>query len=270
MSPAPAVFRPLLTRWDLTPDGPPIHTHSSDLLPVRFRGEPAMLKIARIDEEELGHRWLVWRGGVGAARTYAHDGAALLLERLLSRPSLTALVHAGHDDEATRQLCGVAARIHAPSPHPAPELPPLAGWFRALTDAADRNGTLRAAWATAQGLLRDQREVLPLHGDLHHANALHSPERGWLAIDPKGLIGERTFDFANLLCNPDLEVATRPGRLARQVALIADLAGLERARLLRWVVAYAGLSAAWWLEDEEEGQAAQVLEVARLALAELG
>lgn len=229
-----------------------------------------MLKIARIDEEELGHRWMVWRGGVGAARTYAHDGAALLLERLPSGPSLTALVHAGHDDEATRRLCEVAGQIHAPLPCPAPDLPPLAGWFGALEQAAGQDRTLRAAWAVAQPLLRGQREVLPLHGDLHHANVLHSPERGWVVIDPKGLIGERTFDFANLLCNPSPEAAAQPGRLARQVRLIAELAQVEPARLLRWVVAYAGLSAAWWLEDGEEARAAQVLGIARLALRELG
>lgn len=229
-----------------------------------------MLKVAQIGEEETGHRWLVWRGGVGAARTYAHDGPSLLLERLSPEPSLSALVYAGQDDEATRLLCRVAAQMHSPSAAPAPDLPPLADWFRALEAFADQGDTLRAAWATAQPLLREQREVLPLHGDLHHANVLHSPERGWLVIDPKGLIGERTFDFANLLCNPDLDVATRPGRLARQVGLIAELAHVERERLLRWVAAYAGLSAAWWLEDKEEAQARRVLEVARLALSELG
>jgi streptomycin 6-kinase len=31
--------------------------------------------------------------------------------------------------------------------------------------------------------------------------------RGWLAIDPKGLYGERGFDYANIFCNP---VRARP------------------------------------------------------------
>jgi streptomycin 6-kinase len=47
------VFDHYLARWGLTPDGEPIATRSSDLLPVRRAALPAMLKIAR-EEEERG------------------------------------------------------------------------------------------------------------------------------------------------------------------------------------------------------------------------
>ena len=40
------MFDDYLARWHLTPDGTPIITHSSRLLPVRRDGVPAMLKIA--------------------------------------------------------------------------------------------------------------------------------------------------------------------------------------------------------------------------------
>jgi len=53
-------------------------------------------------------------------------------------------------------------------------------------------------------LLADQHDVGVLHGDIHHGNILDFGPRGWLTIDPKGLIGERDFDYANLFCNPDL------------------------------------------------------------------
>jgi streptomycin 6-kinase len=68
----------------------------------------------------------------------------------------------------------------------------------------------------------------------------------WLAIDPKGLIGDRAFDYANILCNPTGELATRPGRFERQLAVITDAAGLDCERMLRWCVAWCGLSAAWY------------------------
>lgn len=35
-------------------------------------------------------------------------------------------------------------------------------------------------------------------------------ERGWLAIDPKRLLGERSFDFANIFTNPDLTDLAQP------------------------------------------------------------
>src|SRR5260370_40949811 len=84
---------------------------------------------------------------------------------------------------------------------------------------------------------------------MHHGNVLNFGSRGWLAIDPKCLVGERYFDYANIFCNPDLETATMPGRLARQLRVVADAAHLERRRLLAWVRAWAGLSAGVSLGD---------------------
>ncbi|GGK21552.1 streptomycin 3''-kinase [Deinococcus malanensis] len=264
------MFTPWLDRWSLTPDGVHVHTHSSDLLPVLRAGQKAMLKVARSFEEEQGHQLMVWWDARGAARVLKHEGAALLLERLEDSPTLTGLVEAGQDDQATRILCKVAAHLHAPRPLPWPELTTLGRWFRALEAAAPGGGLLARSWDTAQGLLGEPQEVCPLHGDIHHGNVLFSSQRGWLAIDPKGLVGERTFDFANVLCNPTLDLARHPGRLARQATLLAEEACLDRTRLLRWTAAYAGLSAAWHLEDGQAQQAQDVLGLAGLALPDLG
>ena len=128
---------------------------------------------------------------------------------------------------------------------------------------------MTACAATARELLASERDVVALHGDIHHGNILDFGPRGWLAIDPKGLIGERGFDYANLFCNPEAEIATAPGRLARQVDVVAEAAGLDRRRLLKWIMAYAGLSAAWFLGDGEWEAATTPLAVAELAAAEL-
>ncbi len=106
-----------------------------------------------------------------------------------------------------------------------------------------------------------------LPGDVPHGNILNFGEHGWLAIDPKGLIGERCFDYANLFCNPDHETARAPSRLARQIEVVADAAGLERKRLLRWVLAWAGLSAVWHIGNGAPPDTALV--VAEIAAAQL-
>ncbi|WP_102126632.1 aminoglycoside phosphotransferase family protein [Deinococcus planocerae] len=264
-------FDAYLRRWNLAPDGEPLHTNSSDLLPVRFAGEPAMLKVARIDEERVGNGLMVWWNGQGAARVLRHDEEAVLLERVEGDLSLADMVQAGQDDEASRILCGAVAVLHESRAQSWPDLPPLERWFRSLEEMAPQvGGVLSLALETAQHLFRDPRDVRPLHGDLHHGNVLHSRERGWLAIDPKGLIGERGFDYANLFCNPDLNFAATPGRLARQAFIVSESAGLDRRRLLQWIFAYAGLSAAWHLEDEEPNLADHTVEIARIAAAELG
>jgi streptomycin 6-kinase len=263
-----ALFAPWLERWDLIPDGEVIVTPGSRLLPVRRHGAPAMLKIALEAEERRGPALMIWWAGDGAAPVWAQEGDALLLERATGRGSLTATVHEGRDDEATRIICAVAARLHAPRGAPPPTLLPLTQWFKALEPIAAREGGLLArAAATARELLSAPQEVGVLHGDLHHANILDFESRGWLAIDPKRLQGERGFDFANILFNPDLEAAMAPGRLARQASVAAEAAGLDRKRLLQWVLAFAGLSAAWFIEDGETPSFD--LAIAEIAAAEL-
>jgi streptomycin 6-kinase len=264
-------FKPYLERWGLTPDGAALVTHTSHLLPVCLADMPAMLKISSALEERLGGTLLEWWDGDGAVRVLARDGDALLLERATGDRSLAAMARSGHDDEASQIICSVAARLHQPRGEAPSDLIPLVHWFRELEPAADMYGGILAnSAATARMLLADPQDTTVLHGDIHHGNILDAGPRGWLAIDPKRLRGERGFDFANIFCNPDSEVATAPGRLARQADVVSQAAGLDRTRLMQWVLAYAGLSAAWWLGDNETTEAELPLTVARLAAIELG
>lgn len=256
-----------IARWSLVPAGDPFATHTSVLLPVLAGGEPAMLKVATVPEEERGAEILAWWDGMGAARVLALEGEAMLLERATGTRSLVEMAASG-DDEATCILCATAARLHERRPEPPASAVPLVTWFAALEPAArSEGGTLRHSLAAANALLATPRDLAVLHGDLHHGNVLDFGARGWLAIDPKGLYGERGYDFANIFCNPDAAVATAPGRLARQADVVAAAAGLERARLLQWILAYAGLSAAWSLEDGDDP--ALALAVSEIAAGEL-
>ena len=194
---------------------------------------------------------------------------AILLERARCKNALAELVRNGFDDEATAIICAVVQKLHTPRTHPPPsDLVPLGSWFEPLFAAAETHGgILRTAATVADELLASQRDAQVLHGDIHHGNILDFGSRGWLAIDPKGLIGERGFDYANLFCNPDLHVASMPGRLGRQVNLVADMVHLEAVRLHRWVLAWTGLSAAFFIEDDLSPIGA--LQMAELAAAEL-
>lgn len=211
---------------------------------------------------------MAWWRGDGAAPVLAHDSEALLMVRAQGSTSLTEMVKEGRDDEATRILCATASRLHMPRSEPLPALVPLKQWFNALLSGAATQGRLFEHSArTADELLRAPRDITVLHGDIHHDNVLDFGPLGWLAIDPKGLYGERAFDYANLFCNPDAESALTPGIFARRIDRVADAANLERRRLLQWVLAWTGLSTAWILEDG--GQAGSTLDVGRLAASAL-
>jgi streptomycin 6-kinase len=240
----------LMVLWQLLPDGEPFQTPCGSLLaPVRHLGTAAMLKIAGGPEERDGAALMTWWVGDGAAPVLAQDGEAILLERATGG-TLANLTRRDRDDEATAILCSVAAKLHAPRSAPPPAtIKPLERWFRDLWPAAERHGgILKQAAMTARGLLAAPMDLAILHGDLHHENVLDFGPKGWLAIDPKGLLGERGYDFANLFCNPWPEADDAP-RLDRRLALVAATAELDPARLRRWVIAHAGLSAAWTLES---------------------
>lgn len=257
--------------WRLTPEDAPFYTDSSALQAVRWRGQPAMLKIALSEEEQRGHRLMAWWDGQGAARILGRHGSALLMERLGPALHTMATADAEADAACARILCRAAAALHRAGTGQAPPLAPLARWFDDLLNAKDPDGgtPIGQAALLAEALLAAPRDEGPLHGDLHHGNVLHGAARGWLAIDPKGLWGERTFDYANLFCNPDLDIVAAPGRFDRLLALVTEEARLERRRLLCWIAAWSGLSTLWHRAEGCDGRAAEfVLQaaLARLAL----
>ena len=267
------VLAPWFERWALTPDGEPFSTKfGSRLAPVRWRGRAAMLKVANGEEERRGGSLMVWWGGEGAAQVFAAEDPAILLERLSGPRSLAAMAEGGADDEATRILCRTAMRLHAPRPEPPPAtLFPMPRWFASLWPAAEAHGgTYALAAVVARELLATPREAAVMHGDLHHDNLLDGEDRGWLVIDPKGVIGERGFEYANLFRNPSAAMALEPGRMRRRAAIVIAETGLERDRLFRWIFAYAALGAAWSLESGHDQDAAVGLQIAEIAAAELG
>lgn len=109
---------------------------------------------------------------------------------------------------------------------------------------------MRAA-RIAEELLAHPRDVCLLHGDMHHENVRFLQGRSWLAFDPKGLIGERAYDAANILCNPvDMpELVENEARLLKNAAILAETMKIDRGRLLNFLYVYACLSASWFLED---------------------
>ena len=270
--PARPMFDAYLQRWNLAPAGAPITTPAARLLPVLHEGQPAMLKISHEQDEREGGVLMRWWDGQGAARVLAHDDDAILLERATGTRSLAEYARNGRDDEATRIICDVLARLHAP---------------RAKAAAAAHAGILvRRPVAHGAGARRHpgrlrpprarpaRRSARPGRAAWRRAPRQHPGlRRARLAGDrPKRLHGERAFDYANIFCNPDLAdprppVAIVPGCFDRRFALITTASGLEPRRLLQWIAAWCGLSAAWFMGDGDD--AAIDLNIAGQALARL-
>ncbi len=189
-------------------------------------------------------------------------GGALLLERV--RPG-TALIDSDFDDErATRIAAQLMQRLWRPVQGEQP-FPTVETWFRGLRRLRSRydggTGPLPPALVSqAEALLADLSESADspvlLHGDLHYWNILAAEREPWLAIDPKGIIGEPAFEVGAWMRNPVTEVASWPELKrvsARRLDQFSQILSLDRQRLLGWSLAQAVLSACWSLEENQAG-----------------
>jgi streptomycin 6-kinase len=90
-----------------------------------------------------------------------------------------------------------------------------------------------------------------LHGDLHHYNILYDSQRGWTAIDPKGVVGEIEYEIGASLRNPyeEPELFTPPAKIEARLNLFEERLKIDFKRALAWGFAQAVLSAIWAIED---------------------
>ena len=258
----PQIEQKYLRLWQARPDGDGFRTATSYLRPVIYQNKAAMLKIVTNADEKNAADALRFYGGSGAVALFEAQDDAMLIERATDDETLLSLLRDGRDDEATRIICSVVRQLHAPRRSGLPKTTPLKERFRSLDAARDRDlpassmDLFSIAVKIADNLLVSQSDVIVLHGDIHHENILHDSDRGWLAIDPKGLTGERTYDYANTLCNPQPmpDIAHDAKRFCRQCEIICDEAGLDKQRLTNFAFVHSCLNAAWSFEDGTDVQ----------------
>jgi streptomycin 6-kinase len=256
-------------RWDLTLGEPFLLSYNYVCAARRVDGTPAVLKIGVPNVELTSEiNTLQVYDGQGACRLYAADPQAgmLLLEYLNPGTMLTTL---DDDDRATDIAAGVLQTIQRPISREDGFLS-LRGWFDGLKELRPRfaGGTGPFPEKTVEfveGLLielfaEDRPQVL-LHGDFHHFNILLS-ERGWLVIDPKGVVGAPEYDIGPFLTNPFDQMpneAEAIKRTQRRIAIFSERLGFDRQRLWRWAVCHCLLSS-WWdvAEDGSGGEYSRV------------
>ena len=246
-----------LKLWELTTPEWLAKTFTSNIYKAQASNETIVLKILSgkgAEDESSAADVLTWFDGQGAIRLLQHDAGAMLLE-YVKGDDLTELVRTGKDDEATQIIAGVLNQLHSAKDAQLPRgLTPLPRRFQSLFAAASLGSAppiLGRGAVTTRSLFSDENQSFVLHGDIHHENIRHHQERGWLAIDPKGLWGDRIYDAANALCNPLSmpEIAQSRDRLLRQAGIMADALEVNCDRLLSYAFAHACLSASWCIED---------------------
>ncbi|HEY5516176.1 MAG TPA: aminoglycoside phosphotransferase family protein [Pengzhenrongella sp.] len=291
----PTIGARLATRWDLV-IGPPFTSGMAAwTAPVRTRtGEDLVLKIslphAEARDEAAALRFWDGRGAVRLLADSPGDWG-LLLERCTPGTSLA------DDDAPWRVRLAAAAAVLlmlvGPDARGGPAVDdPASGAVTgmravcdqgatALEDAAARcrsaaapltvdPGIVARAAALLRELPRSVARTVVVHGDLNPGNILSAqrgPARGpgWLAIDPKPLVGDPAYDPWPLLSQVD-DPFERPDPVAalrERTAMFAGEAGLDIDRIAAWGLARVVQSAFWYAREGTWARARVELDQAR-------
>ncbi|AGL17326.1 aminoglycoside phosphotransferase family protein [Actinoplanes sp. N902-109] len=264
--------------------GPPLHGGScSWVAPATLAdGTSVILKIGWPHREMYAEpaALRLWDGH-GAVRLFRHDPVrhALVLERCLPGEQLAAQVLPAAEAlrigaDVLRELWSAGVPEGRPA-HPAETIETLVDMAGDWGDlVAERMTRLRPGYdrgLVAEGarLLHDlpasaPREVV-LHGDFNPGNILSSGG-GWVAIDPKPLIGDPAYDVPPLLGQvADPHRQADPERTLRErTALLAAELDLDPARIAGWSVARKVESALWRAHHGREDEGAADMAVAAL------
>ncbi|MDH6220368.1 aminoglycoside phosphotransferase family protein [Streptomyces pseudovenezuelae] len=250
----PGIVEELMQRWGCAPDGEVMHGGVGVIVPVRRPDRSAaVMKVSfphpgNVHEPDAFDAW----GGRGAVLMHARDDEryAMLLERV--RASTLAEVEDG--DEVVKVAGRLNRRLAVPAP---PDLPRLReqtdAWEEQLrTDAEELSHalsrrTVDAAVTTVREVGRDQPDLL-IHGDLHGRNILRAEREPWLAVDPKGYVGDPAYDGGILLKSRALSIVEADDPLKavhRIMDVFAEAAEVDRERVQRWAQFHA-VQAAFW------------------------
>ena len=196
--------------------------------------------------------------GEGACRLIGHDEENywMLLERLKPGVMLSTLKN---DEQATHIAAEVMQKIWRSAPE-ADVFIRLSDWFDGLKRLRKmfNGGTgpltrklVERTEQSAKDFFAENHQPVLMHGDFHHFTILSS-ERGWLIIDPKGVIGPACYEVGPLLMNPWSDLVNMKdyrGMTKRRIDILHERLGFERERIREWGVAHAILSAWWGIED---------------------
>lgn len=235
---------------------------------IRDDGTPVVVKVhAPTGEFTQEAEALQLYAGHGIARLLDIDveGKTLLLEHL--RPG-TSLKTVKDDSEATSHAATVMRQLWRPVPvdHP---FPSVLDWGHGLVRLRQRYQGGHGPFPVT--LLEEAERIFSelgttitnpvlLHGDLHHENILSAERAPWLAIDPKGVVGEPAYEPGALLRNrrPDLSDTTQAVRvLTRRLDQLSEELDLDRGRVRAWALAQAVLSVWWTIEDSTSDEIPQ-------------
>jgi streptomycin 6-kinase len=228
-------------------------TARAKLWRVDAQSGPAVLKVFSARGlkvgDTIGTKLLQLWGGDGAVRVIKETKDAMLME-LLVGPSLAEYSPRGQDGEAARVIGEVSMKLQRP---PVDGFILLENHFGGALSTAEISNfpePLQPSFARAktlfEWLVATTKRPRLMHGDLNYDNIIQS-DRGWLAIDPKGIVADPCYEFGVVFRNPTSEptrIATSK-RITNLAKLLASETNLDEKRILQFGFVHVAMSLAY-------------------------
>lgn len=245
-----------LNKWALTAPKQLAETPTSFIYKVQLNQTTHILKLykdlGRI-YEVLGPPYLNICHGNGVVNIIQYDDGAALLE-YIDGPELLSLVDDGKDNEATEIIANTLNKIHSIKKPNDFSCDTLENRLSALFKYNDNEtpDIVKRGAAYAKKRLTKQTEIQLLHGDMHHKNIMLHKNRGWIALDPNCMMGDRAYDCANTLHNPKdrTDLTEDKDRLFKQVDILGKIMNIDPQRILDYAYIHGCVSSCWTKMDE--------------------
>ncbi|MCL4541657.1 MAG: aminoglycoside phosphotransferase family protein [Chloroflexi bacterium] len=270
----PLLISMLEQQWQIRIDRPFPTARLHYVAPAHRADQTFVVKIFFPTEEFANERaTLLHYHGEGAIQLVCSDAdcQALLLERVIPGTSAVTVTEA----QAVEAFLTVAPKLWHP-PAGTYRYPTVGDWGTGLDQFLERAAhepcnlplpLIIAARDTFQQLIASTSQVVVLHGDLHHGNIARSQRDFWLAIDPKGVLGDPAYECGAFLRNPSRisRVPDFKQRLAWRVEQLSTRLHLPQQRIWQWAFAQAVLSQWWEVEERPKLTLREVAFITALA-----
>lgn len=237
------VRQDLTERWGLVIQERLPGATCSQVFACEWQGKACVLKIPNPEVEEA-ESWRVLESahGKGLVRPLLidEDSGSLLMPRLGGCLAESGLTH----EEQVMVWVEIAQQIrHVPTKMAVMSAECYLGDLKPV--AGPNKQEVICIW---EKLHNEPGHRSFLHGDLHHFNILQDGDQ-WLAIDPKGLVGDAAFEAGAFLRNPIGSGIPAEVSLMR-ISRIAQGLSLDPKRVWEWGILQLWMNG--WGEDEDD------------------
>ncbi|MFT5376667.1 MAG: streptomycin 6-kinase [Candidatus Latescibacterota bacterium] len=230
-------------------------------------GDEAILKVVLPDADLTAQMeaLAIYEGrGINRLIDLDEDLGAMLLERL--HPGTMLASHPNREEHP--EITGrILVDLHKTPPPATHNLSHFQDWmneaFRDIRNCSDleRSRPYLEQMPRAQGIMDTLRAPeepqLLLHGDLHHWNILSDESRGWMAIDPGGVIGASCLDVGRFIVNA-VGFDDNPSKsemretLLESIRILSDVLGESEERMFAGAFCDKITSSGWGFDKQSK------------------